>query len=60
MYKDFHFDSPGLVHRVAGEHYVDTVEEEDAHLHGEPWKPRRRVRRRHTWVDEQIEEGTGI
>jgi hypothetical protein len=29
-------------------------------LLGEPWKPRRRLRHRHSWVDDQIEEGTGI
>jgi hypothetical protein len=24
---------------------------------GEPWKPRRRLRHRHSWADDQIEEG---
>jgi hypothetical protein len=46
--------------KIAGEHHVDPLEEEEAHLLGEPWKPRRRLRRRHSWADDQIEEGTGI
>jgi hypothetical protein len=49
-----------LIQKVAGEHHVDPLEEEEAHALGEPWKPRRRLRHRHSWVDDQIEEGTGI
>jgi hypothetical protein len=49
-----------LIQKIAGEHHIDPLEEEEAHLLGEPWKPRRRLRHRHSWVDDQIEEGTGI
>lgn len=60
MNRDFHFDTVGLIQRVAGEHPLDPMDEEEAHRLGEPWKPRRRFRHRHSWADEQVEEGTGI
>jgi hypothetical protein len=61
MCKELRFDSSeGLIQKVAGEHHVDPLEEEEAHQLGETWKPRRRLRHRHSWVDDQIEEGTGI
>lgn len=61
MCKELRFDSAeGLIQKVAGEHHVDPLEEEEAHLLGEPWKPRRHLRHRRSWLDDQIEEGTGI
>ena len=61
MSKELRFDSAeGLIQKVAGEHHVDPLEEEEEQLLGEPWKPRRRLRHRHSWADDQLEEGTGI
>lgn len=61
MFRDLRFDpAEGLIQKVAGEHYLDPLEEEDAQLLGEPRKPRRRLRHRHNWLDDQLEEGTGI
>lgn len=58
MYKELRFDATeGLIPKIAGEHHVDPLEEEDAHLFGEPWKPRRRLRHRPSWLDDQIAEG---
>jgi hypothetical protein len=61
MCKETRFDSSeGLIQKVAGEHQADPLEEEEAHQLGEPWKPRRRLRHRRSWVDDQLEDGTGI
>jgi hypothetical protein len=61
MCKELRFDAAeSLIQKVAGERHVDPLEEEEAHLLGEPWKPRRHLRHRHSWVDDQIEQGTGI
>jgi hypothetical protein len=61
MSKELRFDpAEGLIQKVAGEHHVDPLEEEEEHLLGEPWKPRRRLRHRHSWADDQLQDGTGI
>ena len=52
--------SAPVLYEDGGATPVDPLEEEEAHLLGEPWKPRRHLRHRHSWVDHQIEEGTGI
>jgi hypothetical protein len=58
MSKETRFDpGEGLIQKVAGEHHVDPLEEEEAHQLGEPWKPRRHVRHRPSWADDQSEEG---
>jgi hypothetical protein len=58
MYRELRFESAeGLIPKIAGEHHLDPLEDEDAHRLGEPWKPRRRLRHRHSWVDDELEEG---
>jgi hypothetical protein len=47
----------GLIPKVAGERHLDPLEEEEAHVLGEPWKPRRHLRHRHSWADDQLEQG---
>ena len=58
MCKELRFDSSeGLIPKIAGEHHVDPLEEEDAHVLGEPWKPRRSLRHRPSWADDEIVQG---
>jgi hypothetical protein len=58
MCKELGFETTeGLIPKVAGEHHLDPLEEEEAHQLGEPWKPRRHLRHRHSWADDQLEQG---
>jgi hypothetical protein len=58
MYRELSFESlAGLIPKIAGERHLDPLEDEDAHRLGEPWKPRRRLRHRHSWTDDELEEG---
>jgi hypothetical protein len=58
MCKESRFEpTEGLIPKVAGERHLDPLEEEDAHVLGEPWKPRRHLRHRHSWTDDQLEQG---
>ena len=61
MCKESRFETTeGLIPKIAGEHHLDPLEEEDAHALGEPWKPRKHLRHRHSWADDQLQDGTGI
>ena len=58
MCKESRFETTeGLIPKIAGEHHLDPLEEEDAHALGEPWKPRKHLRHRHSWADDELEEG---
>lgn len=58
MGNEHRFDTTeGLIRKVAGEHHLDPLEDEESHQLGEPWKPRRKLRHRHSWTDDEFEAG---